>query len=158
MARHSDEDGVGRAGEPSGQRVADQARTFAAQAGQRTAEAAGQATQQVSTMMADQKRRAADRLQALAQALREAADRLGGDEFGRRVEQYADRAADRMDSMSSYVREADLQRLVRDTGQFARRRPEVFIGGAFLAGLLAARFLKASSTGMRRPGTRMGGW
>jgi hypothetical protein len=34
---------------------------------------------------------------------------------------------------------------VRDTESFARRRPEVFLGGTILAGLMLARFLKASA-------------
>ena len=38
-----------------------------------------------------------------------------------------------------------LNGLVRDAETFARRRPDVFLGVSFLAGLLLARFLKASN-------------
>jgi hypothetical protein len=126
--------------------LAAEAKNLASEATEQTAELAGRATQQVNTLMTDQKRRAAERLGTLAGALREAGRKLGNDELGGRVGQYAQRAADQVDSMSSYVRTAELQSFVRDAGQFARRRPEVFIGGAFLTGLLAARFLKASSS------------
>jgi ElaB/YqjD/DUF883 family membrane-anchored ribosome-binding protein len=92
----------------------------------------------------EQKQRAAERLGTLAGALREAARKLGDDELGGRVGQYARRAADQVDSMSSYVRTAELQRFVRDAGQFARRRPEVLIGGAFLTGLLVGLLLPST--------------
>lgn len=147
--------------EPTGQAIIDeareQARTLASEAKDQTAELAGQAKQQVSTLIADQKHRAADRLGTLAGALRDAGRKLGNDELGTHVGRYAARAANQVESMSSYVRDTELQTFVRDTGQFARRRPEVFIGGAFLAGLLAARFLKSSSGNARQPDLRIGG-
>jgi hypothetical protein len=130
--------------------LAAEAKNLASEATEQTAELAGRATQQVNTVMTEQKQWAAARLGTLAGALREAARKLGDDELGGRVGQYAQRAADQVDSMSSYVRTAELQSFVRDAGQFARRRPEVFIGGAFLTGLLAARFLKASGSHTRR--------
>ena len=123
----------------------DQARSMASEAKEQAAEVAGQATQHISTLMTDQKRRAADRLADFAGALREAAQKLGSDDLGNRVGHYARRAAGQLDSLSSYVRTAEVQSFVSDAGQFARRRPEIFIGGAFLTGLLAARFLRASS-------------
>jgi hypothetical protein len=46
--------------------------------------------------------------------------------------------------VARYLREKDLQGLTRDTETFARRHPELFLGGAFLAGMLAARFVKSS--------------
>src|SRR5437868_9753970 len=118
----------GDAGRPG---IVDQAReqasNLASQATQQTAELAGQASAHVNTLVKDQKQRAAERLGTLSGALREAARKLGHDDVGRRVGQYAHRAADQVDSMSSYIRGAELQTFVRDTGQFARRRPEVFI-------------------------------
>jgi hypothetical protein len=134
-----------------------QARTLASEAGEQGADLAGRAQHQVSALMADQKNRAAEGLGSLAGALREVAARLGHDEISRGVGHYAQRAAAHVDSMSSYLRDAELQAVVRDTGQFARRRPEVFIGGAFLAGVLAARFLKASSSHRRASDASMGG-
>jgi hypothetical protein len=137
-------------------RAREQASNLASQATEQTAQLAGEATQQVRNLMSEQKRRAAERLGTLSGVLRDAAQKLGHDELGGRVGGYAYRAADQVDSMSSYLRTAELQTFVRDTGQLARRRPEVFIGGAFLAGLLAARFLKASS-GNTRQTDMMGG-
>jgi hypothetical protein len=141
---------AGNAAPSMGDQTHEQART-------QGADLAGRAQHQVSAMMSDQKNRAAERLGSLAGALRDVADKLGREEIGRGVGQYARRAADQVDSMSSYLRGAELEEVMRDTGQFARRRPEVFIGGAFLAGLLAARFLKASS-GRRSPNRAVGGY
>jgi hypothetical protein len=42
------------------------------------------------------------------------------------------------------VREKDVNEMLRDVQQFARRQPALFIGGSFAAGLLAARFLRSS--------------
>ena len=147
--------------ETPGQGIVDQAReqarTLVSDAKEQTAEVADQAKQQVRTLMTTQKRRAAERLGTVSGALREAANKLGSDELGSRVGRYAHRAAEQVDSMSRYVRQAELETFVRDTGQFARRRPEVFIGGAFVAGLIAARFLKASSSNTRQPEMPAGG-
>jgi hypothetical protein len=137
-------------------RAREQASNLASQATEQTAQLAGEATQQVRKLMTDQKRRAAERLGTLSGVLRDAAQKLGHDDLGGRVGQYAHRAADQVDSASSYLRTAELQTFVRDTGQLARRRPEVFIGGAFLVGLLAARFLKASSGTSRQADTMAG--
>ena len=147
--------------EPAGPTLVDQvreeARNLASDAKDQTAEVVGQATRQVSSLITDQKERAADRLGSLAGALRKAAQTLGHDELGSRVEHYAKRAAEQVDSMSDYVRQTELQTFVHDTGQFARRRPEVFIGTAFLTGLFAARFLKASGANARQPQRPIGG-
>ena len=47
--------------------------------------------------------------------------------------------------MSSYLRDHDMNDLVRDAEDYARREPLIFFGAAFAAGFIAARFLKASS-------------
>jgi hypothetical protein len=149
---------VGNAAKSVAEQTQEQARTLASEAKDQTADLAGRAQHQVGALMADQKNRAAEGLGSLAGALREVAGKLGHDEIGRGVGHYAQRAATQVDSMSSYLRGAELQAVVRDTGRFARRRPEVFIGGAFLAGLVAARFLKASSSHRRAPDGSMGGY
>jgi len=92
---------------------------------------------------------AAESLGNVAGALREAAQKL--EEGAGPLGSYAGGAADQVDKVARYLREKDLQALARDTETFARRHPEVFLGGAFLAGVLAARFLKSSSQ-RREPG------
>jgi ribosomal protein S15P/S13E len=149
--------GQGHQGQPQGaqaqgvaQHAKEEVKNLASEAKEQTAHLAGQAKDQVSTLMTQQKDQAAQRLGSFAGALREAARKLN-DEDGGGFGRYADRAAEQVDRMSSYLRERDFQTFLRDTEQFARRRPDVFLGGTFLAGLLAARFLKASGERTREP-------
>jgi hypothetical protein len=122
----------------------DQVKELASQAKDQTVELAHQAQDQVATLVDQQKKQAAERLGSLAGALHEAAKNLEQKDtegFGR----YAHRAADQVDRASRYLREKDLQGLVRDTETCARRHPDLFLGGSLVAGVLLARFLKSSS-------------
>lgn len=51
--------------------------------------------------------------------------------------------ADRVDQVAAQIRQVDLETAARQASDFARRNPALFIGGAFLAGFAATRFLKA---------------
>jgi hypothetical protein len=57
----------------------------------------------------------------------------------------AETAADRIDGVASYLTESDADALLRDLDALARRQPLLVIAGAFILGVLGARFLKASS-------------
>lgn len=122
----------------------EQVKDLAGQAKDQTVELAHQASDQVSQMVDQQKKQAAERLGGLAGALHEAARQLeqkDADGFGR----YAHRAADQVDRASRYLKEKDLQSFVRDAEGFARRHPDLFLGGTLIAGVLLARFLKSSA-------------
>src|SRR5215467_4194280 len=123
-----------------------------------TARSAGQAAQHVSRRMAEQKIRAADGLHRLAGVLRDSTRRLGQSGVRGQIATSADRAATHMDSMSTYVREADLPTMLRDARQLARRRPEVVLAGGFLTGLLVGHYLKVSRTGAAGPWTSASCW
>lgn len=99
-----------------------------------------------SSQISQQKDRATDGLTSLARAVRQSTQSLRDNQQGT-VAQYVERAADRIEQLSTRLRERDLKELARDAEQFARRQPAVFIGAAFAAGVLAARFLKSSSNG-----------
>ena len=102
------------------------------------------AKQRATSAIDDKKGNAAQSLGTVAEALREAANKLGEGEAGP-LGTYAESAAEQVDKIARYLREKDLQSLSRDAQTFARRHPEVFLGGAFLAGIMAARFLKSSA-------------
>jgi hypothetical protein len=102
------------------------------------------AKQRAVSAIDDKKGTAAQSLGTVAEALREAANKLGEGEAGP-LGSYAESAAEQVDKIARYLREKDLQSLSRDAQTFARRHPEVFLGGAFLAGIMAARFLKSSA-------------
>jgi ElaB/YqjD/DUF883 family membrane-anchored ribosome-binding protein len=99
-----------------------------------------------SSQISQQKDRATEGLTSLAQAVRQSTQSLRDNQQGT-VAQYVERAADRIEQFSTTLRERDLKELARDAERFARRQPAVFIGAAFAAGVLAARFLKSSADG-----------
>lgn len=100
-----------------------------------------------------QKARASDTLGNLAGAVRGMTQPLrdGGQA---EIANYVDRAADGIERWASQLRQQDLEDAIRGVERFARRQPVMFLGIAFGAGLIAARFLKSSSDrGVRRYGS-----
>jgi hypothetical protein len=91
-----------------------------------------------------QKSRASDTLGSLAGAVRGMTQPLrdGGQT---QMADYVNKAADGIERWASNLRQQDLEDGVRAVEQFARRQPAMFLGIAFGAGLVAARFLKSSS-------------
>jgi len=118
-----------------------------------TAKLTGQAGQQISRLMTEQKNRAADGLHRLACALRDTRPNLGQNDIDGPITTYTNRAAAQLESMSTYMRGADFPTMLRDAGQFVRRRPEVLLAGTILTGLLMASLLKASRRGAAEPWT-----
>jgi hypothetical protein len=114
------------------------------QAQQKAGQVADQARQQVVSQLADQKERAASGLGSVAQALRDTGQQLRTREQ-EPLAQYAEGAADMVERFSGYLNQRDIHQLMYEVETAARRQPAVFIGGAFLLGFAAARFLKSSS-------------
>jgi hypothetical protein len=96
-----------------------------------------------SAQLSTQKDRATDTLGSVAQAIRQSTQTFR-DQRQDTLAEYVERAADHVDRLSARLRDRDVSRLIDDTQQFARRQPALFIGAAFTAGMLAARFLKSS--------------
>jgi hypothetical protein len=57
----------------------------------------------------------------------------------------AEQAADRAERVGSYLKESDADRILGDVEDFGRRQPWAVIAGCVALGLVASRFLKASS-------------
>jgi len=90
-----------------------------------------------------QKERATGTLGAVAGAVRSATEGLR--EHGQPgLANYVTRAADEIDRWTSRLREQDLDDAMREVQDFARRKPALFLGVAFGAGVVVARFLKSS--------------
>jgi hypothetical protein len=122
----------------------DEVQRLAAEAREETARVAAQAREQAGQLAARATEQTAQRLNSLATALRQAGQQLETDDaagFGR----YAGIAADQVEKASGYLEGKDLGQLVRDTQTFARRHPDLFLGGAFVAGVMLARFIKSSA-------------
>jgi hypothetical protein len=125
--------------------VKDEVQRLAADAREETARMASQAREHASQLAARATEQTAQRLNSLATALRQAAQQLETDDaagFGR----YAGAAADQVEKVSGYLSGRDLGQLVRDGQTFARRHPDLFLGGAFVAGVMLARFIKSSAS------------
>jgi hypothetical protein len=76
--------------------------------------------------------------------------------------QYAEQAADRVQSAGRWLEQKDGDELLRDVEDFARRNPWAVAVGGLVVGLAASRFLKASSseryrTSLSDGATRAGG-
>lgn len=128
--------------------TADQAKEAAGQVAGQAKEAVGQVTgqakEQVTSRLAGQKDRAAQSLGSVAEALRMTGQQLREhDQTGGTL--YIDRVASEVERLSGYLERNDVGQLVGDVEQFARRRPALFLGGAFVLGVLGARFLKSTS-------------
>jgi gas vesicle protein len=94
----------------------------------------------------EQKGRLAEMVNEYGQATKAASERLhqeGHDALASR----ADEMALRLDRASKYLRETNLSGIYDDAQHFTRRRTELVFGMMFAAGLVAARFLKASDRG-----------
>jgi ElaB/YqjD/DUF883 family membrane-anchored ribosome-binding protein len=115
----------------------------ATDAGQQSSGILHQVRQKAASQLNDQKARATDSLGSVADAVRQSTQQLRDQQF-ETVAQVVERAADQIQRLSNHLRERDLNELVAEAQQFARQQPAMFIGSSFAAGLLAARFIKAS--------------
>ena len=127
--------------------IGDKAMATAEKLGDRVKEQAREAGDQIKeqgrTFLHEQKSHVATEIQAYSAAARRAADRLEA-ESDTQLSGYVAAAADQLERLGTRIQERDLDGLVDDVETIARRRPEVFFAGMFVAGLVAARFLKAS--------------
>ncbi len=96
--------------------------------------------------LASQKDRATDGLGSVAQFVRQSTQQLR-DQKQDAIAGYVEQAADQIDQFSRSLRNKDVSELIDDAQQLARKQPALFIGGAFVLGLIGARFLKSSAQG-----------
>ncbi|HTH24527.1 MAG TPA: hypothetical protein VL919_05420 [Vicinamibacterales bacterium] len=99
--------------------------------------------QRVTSRVDEQKNRAADGLFGIADVFRSAGNELRNE--NETLASYVDTASDQLKRFADTIRQRGVADMLDDVHAFARRRPALFIGGAFLIGLGIARFLKASS-------------
>lgn len=103
-----------------------------------------QARETATGAVGTQKGRAAESVSGLAQALRQTGQQLEQNNQGTFVNAI-DRAANRLERFSDDLEHKSVDELLTDVQGFARRDPQLFLGGAVVLGLLAARFLKSSA-------------
>lgn len=88
------------------------------------------------------KNSAAEALSGIARSLSTAGHQLRDQQNG--VGRFVEQAADRLDKAAKYIDTADVDELLQRTESWARSSPALFLGGAFVLGVLGARFLKSS--------------
>jgi len=104
----------------------------------------GGVKQKVTSRVDEQKNKAADGLGGLADVIRNAGNELRTENEA--LASYVDAASDQMRRFADQIREKGVGDMMEDVNRFARRRPALFIGGAFLVGIGIARFLKSSAS------------
>jgi ElaB/YqjD/DUF883 family membrane-anchored ribosome-binding protein len=88
--------------------------------------------------------KAGSQVRSLAAALRRSGNDLSNEGNGN-ASQLITQAADRVERVGSYLEQKSGDDLMRDIERFARRRPWMLAGIGMVAGVAAARFMKASS-------------
>lgn len=109
---------------------------------ERASEVAGQVEERTRSMFDQRKGQAAGELHQLASAFRRTSEQLRMEDKGS-VATYGERIANQIDRISDSIESKSTEELIDDVEDFARERPEIFLGGAFALGLLAARILRS---------------
>jgi hypothetical protein len=120
-----------------------------AEAGRDAGETIGHIAERAGSMglqRADQAREvAADGLGQLADTVR----RVSGDLETQQpmIAGVVTTAAEQTERLAGYLRQTDAREIVDTVQDVARRQPLLFVGGAFVLGLAASRFIKAAAGG-----------
>jgi hypothetical protein len=105
--------------------------------------------EETKSRLEKRKETGAHQMHVIAQALRASSDELREQEEPE-MAKYASMAADRADRFANTLRHKSVDQLQGEVESFARRRPEVFLGAALVAGVVLARFLKSSGQRSRQ--------
>ena len=162
---------VGEAADQAKQKTGDAADQAKQKLGEAAQEAKGRAGEVRETVKA-QAQEARDRVQAeaekgfeqgknqvmsqvnsVAQAFRKTSEQLREEDQGD-LAGYTERIAEQVEKVSGYLEGKGMRGAVGDLETFARQRPGVFVGGALVVGLVAARFLRSSSPDTSRDSYR----
>lgn len=80
---------------------------------------------------------------SVADAVRQTSYEIGDE--NQTLSKYGERLAEQLEGISSYLNEKGVEDVLDDLQDFARRKPVVFLGGAFMLGIMAGRFVRSSS-------------
>jgi gas vesicle protein len=108
------------------------------------------AGERIETRFSESKTKAAETLSGVASTLHSSSQQLreSNQEGASRA---MERAAEGVERFANYLQQTNVDDVVDQVHEFARRQPAAFIGGAFALGFIASRFIKAKSPeGSRR--------
>lgn len=148
----------GSAGQSTGDAVKEKASEVVSTAQQTVSEKASQARQKGMSQLAQRKTQAADSLSDVSEAVSQVGGQLRQSNH-ESLAQYAEMATEQVDRFASYLRQRDVGEMLDQVQDFARRQPAVILGGAFVLGVIGARFFKSSApqpSGRGRPIYRAG--
>ncbi len=114
------------------------------QAKDKAQQAAGQAKSTIRTQVDQRSTDAGERVGGLASDVRSVGDQLR-QQGKEQPAKLAEQAADRAERLGDYLKRSDADRILNDVEDFGRRRPWAVIAGGVALGIVASRFLKASS-------------
>lgn len=135
---------TGSAGATLGEQTKQQTQQVTDKGKQIAGQAIGKARDQVKGQLSGQIDTLSTTLEGVAQALLLTSSHLR-DQGQNQISKYGDQAAEQVTKVSTYLKQRDLDAMIRETGDLARRRPALVLGTALTLGVLAARFLKSSS-------------
>lgn len=104
--------------------------------------AATQVTEQAKTTVDTRMSEVANELGSVANAVRQTSYEVAGE--SETVARYGERIAEHLEGVSSYLNEKGVEDVLTDLQEFARRQPAVFLGGAFMLGMVVGRFVRSS--------------
>jgi hypothetical protein len=127
----------------------EKAQEAAGQAQEKAQEVAGQAQNVLREQIDQRSSEAGEKVSGTAQDLRSVGEELRnqGKETPAKL---ADKGAEQVERVGSYLSESNADRLLNDVEEFGRRQPLAVLAGGLVVGMAAARFLKASSQGRYR--------
>jgi hypothetical protein len=144
-------------GSSTTQQLADKAQQGADQVKQAASSAADKAKQTAKSQASTQKDQAAQSLHTVGQAVNQAAQQLRQNNQTP-IAQVAETAASNLNQFADHLSSRNIDSLIGEVEDFANRQPALFLGGAFLLGVLGARFLKSSRAGMSQSGSGSQQW
>lgn len=146
-----------RSGTPGA--VADQAKDAAQNVAGQVQDAGkqvvGQVQEQALSTVGEQIGRVTETLGSFAEATRSVSGQLRQSDQPM-IADYVEQAAGQVEKLASYLEDKEPTELLEDAERFARRQPALFMGGAFVLGLVAARFLKSTRQAAYDEGYRAG--
>jgi hypothetical protein len=118
----------------------------AAEAQQKAAHLGDVAGGQLKSQLTSQKDKFASQLESISGVLDDMTQQLRQQQQTA-IADYPETAAQQLRGLSRQLEQADLDQLLTSARRVARDRPGLFLGGAFVVGVLGARLMKGSSSG-----------
>jgi ribosomal protein S15P/S13E len=133
------------AGPANGEAETGKAQEAAQVAQEKAQEAKGKARDRVSTEVDTRSTQAGEQAESVAQDVRSVGEHLRSQGKDKPAE-YADKAAERVAEISDYLKRSDGDAILRDAERLGRDKPWAVMAGGIALGIVASRFLKASSS------------